>query len=67
MQYLVYMYSEHCPSVQLQQLLGSGGLYLNGQRVTEGEAFSPALHVLPGNLSVFRVGKKNYRLLKWTN
>lgn len=50
---------------QMQHLLVTGGLYINGQRVMEGEIFSPSLHMLPGNLSVFRVGKKTYQLLRW--
>jgi tyrosyl-tRNA synthetase len=52
---------------QLQRLLATGGLYLNGQRATEGETFSSSLHMLPGNLSVFRVGKKTHQLLHWTS
>ena len=53
------------PAVQLRNVLATGGLYVNGQRVTDGETFSPTLHVLPGNLSVFRVGKKTHHLLHW--
>lgn len=53
-------------TVHLDRLLADGGLYLNGQRVGKGELFSTSAHVLPGNLSVFRVGKKTYQLLQWT-
>ena len=53
--------------VHLEQLLSTGGLYLNGERVREDQTFSVSHHVLPGNFSVFRVGKKKYQLLKWTH
>lgn len=53
--------------VHLDRLLADGGLYLNGRRVKKEELFCTSVHVLPGNLSVFRVGKKTYRLLQWTH
>lgn len=54
-------------SVHLDRLLADGGLYLNGRRVKKEELFSTSVHVLPGDLSVFRVGKKTYQLLRWTH
>jgi tyrosyl-tRNA synthetase len=51
----------------VRQLLSTGGLYVNGERVAENETFLPSLHVLPGNLTVFRVGKKTHHLIQWTH
>lgn len=53
-------------TVELSRLLATGGLYINGQRVTEGETFHQSIHMLPGNLTVFRIGKKKHHLLHWT-
>ncbi|CAI8034700.1 Tyrosine--tRNA ligase, mitochondrial [Geodia barretti] len=51
----------------VHQLLSTGGLYVNGDRVAENETFLPSLHMLPGNLTVFRVGKKTHHLIQWTH
>jgi tyrosyl-tRNA synthetase len=52
---------------EVRRLLAAGGLYVNGQRVAKEETFLSSLHMLPGNLTVFRVGKKTHHLLSWTN
>lgn len=54
-----------CSSVAVQQLLSTGGLYVNGERASEKQTFAPSLHMLPGNITVFRVGKKNHHLVQW--
>ena len=58
---------KYLASVAVHQLLSTGGLYVNGDRVAENETFLPSLHMLPGNLTVFRVGKKTHHLIQWTH
>ncbi|XP_063240808.1 tyrosine--tRNA ligase, mitochondrial isoform X1 [Bacillus rossius redtenbacheri] len=49
-----------------RRIIGAGGFYVNHQRAcnTE-EVLSRAAHVLPNNVTLLRVGKKNYYIVKW--
>lgn len=44
-----------------KRIIGSGGLYLNMKRVSS----IPEDLVLPASVTLARVGKKNYTLIKW--
>ncbi|GLH02948.1 Tyrosine--tRNA ligase, mitochondrial [Gryllus bimaculatus] len=49
-----------------RRVMAAGGFYLNHQRVREpGEVLTRAVHILPNNLSLVRVGKKNYYVVEW--
>lgn len=50
-----------------RRIIQAGGFYINHQRVTNvDEVLSPSVHVLPNKVSVVRVGKKNYWIVKWS-
>lgn len=43
-----------------------GGFYVNYKKVQNPvEVLSPSAHILPNNLTLLRVGKKNYCIVKW--
>ena len=46
------------------RVIGAGGVYINGSRVTDTQLLiSPDEHVLPNNLTVLRIGSFFHRLL----
>lgn len=48
------------------RIITAGGLYINQRRVSSpAHVLVPGLHVLPNNMTLARVGKKNYCLIKW--
>ncbi|XP_067005735.1 tyrosine--tRNA ligase, mitochondrial [Anabrus simplex] len=50
------------------RIMTAGGFYINYQRVTNcDEILRRDVHVLPNNVSVVRVGKKNHYIVRWLN
>ena len=48
------------------RIITAGGFYINQKRSTNPlEILSPDIHILANGVSVFRVGKKNYYIVKW--
>lgn len=48
------------------RIITAGGFYINQSRTTNiSEVLSPNIHVLKNGISLFRVGKKNYYIVKW--
>lgn len=48
------------------RIISAGGFYVNQQRVNNpSEVLSANAHVLKNNISVLRVGKRNYYIVKW--
>jgi tyrosyl-tRNA synthetase len=48
------------------RIINAGGFYINQKRSTNpAEVLSPEIHVLPNGVSLFRVGKKNYHIVRW--
>ncbi|KAK6642804.1 hypothetical protein RUM43_004306 [Polyplax serrata] len=49
------------------RIISQGGFYINHQRINNfQEVISMASHILPNNVSLMRVGKKNYTIVKWS-
>ncbi|MFC1453275.1 tyrosine--tRNA ligase [Verrucomicrobiota bacterium] len=51
---------------EARRLVGSGGLYVNGQRVTDPETVVGSQDLVDGRILVLRSGKKTFHLLKVT-
>lgn len=48
------------------RIITSGGFYINQQRVNNPqEVISQDIHILPNGVTLFRVGKKNYHIVRW--
>ncbi|XP_064478425.1 tyrosine--tRNA ligase, mitochondrial-like [Ornithodoros turicata] len=48
------------------RIIDAGGLYINQRRVSApSHVLVPGVHVLPNKMTLARVGKKNYCLIKW--
>lgn len=48
------------------RIISSGGFYINQKRTTNiAEILTPGVHILANKISLFRVGKKNYHIVKW--
>jgi tyrosyl-tRNA synthetase len=48
------------------RIITAGGFYVNQKRTTNlSEILVPGIHILKNNLSLFRVGKKNYYIVQW--
>jgi len=48
------------------RVIKAGGFYLNYQRIQNFEEMVvPGIHILPNKVSLARVGKKNYFVIKW--
>lgn len=48
------------------RIISAGGFYINYQRVTKiDEVLTQAAHILPNNVTLIRVGKKNYYVVRW--
>ncbi|XP_015595585.1 tyrosine--tRNA ligase, mitochondrial [Cephus cinctus] len=48
------------------RIMAAGGFSINQQKITNiSEVITPGIHVLPNNLTLIRVGKKNYHIVKW--
>lgn len=49
-----------------ERIITAGGFYINMKRSTNPlEILTPDVHILPNGISLFRVGKKNYSIIKW--
>jgi tyrosyl-tRNA synthetase len=49
---------------EARRLIQNGGLYLNGERITDEATKLTPQHCLTPTLAVVRTGKKNYHLLR---
>lgn len=48
------------------RIISAGGFYINYQRVSKiDEALTEAAHILPNKVTLIRVGKKNYHVVRW--
>lgn len=48
------------------RVISAGGFYINMKRTSNPiEILSPDIHILPNGISVIRVGKRNYYIVKW--
>lgn len=48
-----------------ERLVTSGGLYVNSERVCLAGDHVTTRHLLPGNITLLRTGKKKYTLVRW--
>lgn len=49
-----------------ERIISAGGFYINLNRTTNpAEILTPEIHILPNGISLFRVGKRNYYIIKW--
>lgn len=49
-----------------QRIISAGGFYINMKRSSNpSEIMSQDIHILPNGISIFRVGKRNYNIVKW--
>lgn len=49
-----------------ERIITAGGFYVNHQRITNlNEVIVPGIHILSNNLSLLRVGKKTYHIVRW--
>ncbi|KAK3586093.1 hypothetical protein CHS0354_033214 [Potamilus streckersoni] len=53
-------------TVDAERVIKAGGVYLNYSRVTNpDEVMVPGIHILPINITLMRIGKKNYHIIRW--
>ncbi|KAK2160620.1 hypothetical protein LSH36_129g03024 [Paralvinella palmiformis] len=53
-------------AVDAERVIKAGGVYINHQRAEEGDyVLIPGQHILPNGITLIRIGKKNYYLVKW--
>ena len=49
-----------------ERIITAGGFYVNYQKITNlNEVIVPGIHILSNNLSLLRVGKKTYHIVRW--
>ncbi|XP_037772470.1 tyrosine--tRNA ligase, mitochondrial-like [Penaeus monodon] len=49
-----------------RRIISAGGFYVNLSRITNPDLILiPGVHILPNGITIARVGKKNYYLIKW--
>lgn len=49
-----------------ERIIAAGGFYINYQKITNlNEVIVPGIHILSNNLSLLRVGKKTYHIVRW--
>ncbi|XP_020296694.1 tyrosine--tRNA ligase, mitochondrial [Pseudomyrmex gracilis] len=49
-----------------QRIITAGGFYINHQRImNKHEVIVPGIHILSNNVSLLRVGKKTYHIVRW--
>ncbi|XP_025082654.1 tyrosine--tRNA ligase, mitochondrial-like [Pomacea canaliculata] len=52
--------------VDAERIIKAGGVYFNYQRVTQPDfVLIPGEHILPNNVTLIRIGKKNYYIVNW--
>ncbi len=50
-----------------QKVIAEGGFYVNQvRRQNTEEIVMPGTHILPNNMTIVRVGKRNYYIVDWT-
>ena len=48
------------------RIIPAGGFQINHQKITNiNEVITPGIHILSNKLSLLRVGKKTYHIVKW--
>lgn len=48
------------------RIISAGGFYINMKRSSNpAEVLSPDIHILPNGITLIRVGKRNYYIIKW--
>ncbi|XP_045212401.2 tyrosine--tRNA ligase, mitochondrial-like [Mercenaria mercenaria] len=48
------------------RIIKAGGIYINHARVTEPDfLLTFGQHILPNNITLLRIGKKNYHIIRW--
>lgn len=51
-----------------RRIISAGGFYINYAKVTNlDEVLVPGIHVLSNNVTLLRVGKKSYHIVRWIN
>ena len=49
-----------------RRIIAAGGFYINNQKITNlAEVIVPGIHILSNNISLLRVGKKTYHVVRW--
>nr|XP_033329976.1 tyrosine--tRNA ligase, mitochondrial [Megalopta genalis] len=49
-----------------KRIIAAGGFYINYQRITnKDEILVPGIHILQNNVTLIRVGKKSYHIVRW--
>ncbi|CAK9803164.1 Tyrosine--tRNA ligase, mitochondrial [Anthophora quadrimaculata] len=49
-----------------KRIIEAGGFYINYQKITNtNEVIVPGIHILSNNISLLRVGKKTYHVVRW--
>ncbi|XP_060829750.1 tyrosine--tRNA ligase, mitochondrial [Bombus pascuorum] len=49
-----------------RRIIAAGGFYINYQKITNSaELIVPGIHILSNNISLLRVGKKTYHVVRW--
>ncbi|XP_024887256.1 tyrosine--tRNA ligase, mitochondrial isoform X1 [Temnothorax curvispinosus] len=49
-----------------ERIITAGGFYVNHQKITNlNEVIVPGIHILSNNISLLRVGKKTYHIVRW--
>lgn len=49
-----------------ERIITAGGFYINYQKITNlNEVLVPGIHILSNNVSLLRVGKKTYHIVRW--
>lgn len=52
--------------IDANRIITAGGFYINMKKTQNpAEILSPDIHILPNGISIFRVGKKNFYIIKW--
>lgn len=51
---------------EAKRIISSGGFYVNYQKITNiDEIVVPGVHILSNNVTLLRVGKKSYFIVRW--
>ncbi|XP_047351075.1 tyrosine--tRNA ligase, mitochondrial [Vespa velutina] len=51
-----------------RRIISAGGFYVNYAKVTNlNEVVVPGIHILSNNVTLLRVGKKSYHIVRWVN
>ncbi|CAF1226523.1 unnamed protein product [Adineta steineri] len=50
------------------KVINDGGVYVNHKKISNPQAILVfGVHILPNMITVLRVGKKNFYMIRWTN